>query len=151
MPYLYRCLDKDTNETIYIGSSIQAWLCNRVCNHRYKYLNKPSIFHQYMKDNKGWDGYRFEIIKEFDQITREALLYEEKKLIEEIKPICNRQSPIVSREEELQKNKERYYKNREDWNMIRNQRVFCPHCDKEVSRSYLNSHVKLFHSACSQS
>ena len=145
MPYLYRCFDKDTKETVYIGSSTQAWLSGRVCSHRFKYNNKPSTFHRYMLENKGWDGYDFEIIKEFDSITKMDLLYQERKYIEEMKPVCNIQTPIVTREEEMKKNRERYYKNKEEWNKKRNERTNCPHCQKDLSRSSLRHHVKVVH------
>lgn len=154
MPFIYGCFDKETDDIIYIGSSLLKYLSLRVCNHRFKYHNKPTPFHKYLKEQKGWDNYIFKVVEEFPNITKNDLLFKEREYIELLNPVGNRQIPLRTREEELQKSKERYYKNKEDWNMLRKQRVECVYCNKEYSRSSLSSHIKNLHTdvdvACTQ-
>ena len=47
--------------------------------------------------------------------------------------------------EKFAKQKKEYYQNNKDkYSQINKQKVRCPHCDKELSKSYLTSHIKKF-------
>lgn len=136
MPFIYRCFDKETKETIYVGSCKRNYLWERTAPHKYDYTHNitSTPLYKYIREHKGWDGYSFEILIDYDKITKEALLYEERRLIDELQPVCNFIKPIASREEIL-----------ENMRNNSNRKVTCPLCQLQMNNSSLPRHKRLLH------
>ena len=106
--WIYEIIEKDTNSSIYIGSTTGKYFCLRRSAH-----TKPSqftngrqpILYNYIQEKGGWDKFKFEILNEYINIEKHELLTNEKKYIIEKEPYCNKTLPILTKEEYNEKNK----------------------------------------------
>lgn len=92
---------KDVSDVvIYVGSCSRKYFCQRKGDHvKPSNQKKNTSLLQYVNGKGGWEGFRFEILKEYDTIPHEELLQSEKKYIEELLPLCNMNRPITTQEE----------------------------------------------------
>lgn len=106
--WVYAITSKESNEKIYIGSTIGKYFCLRKGGHTRPSNNKRGKqihLYGYIAENGGWEAFNFEILKEYDNIDKIDLLEIEKKYIQDLNPRCNKISPVVSYEEFLEKSR----------------------------------------------
>ena len=104
--WVYAIISKNDNRCIYIGSTTGKYFCLRKGEHtRPSTTNsgKQSNLYGYITENGGWECFRFEILKEYENIDKKHLLQIEKEHINALNPLCNKSSPIVTYEEYLEK------------------------------------------------
>lgn len=106
--WIYEIIENDNNKIIYIGSTTGKYFCLRKGEH-----TRPSTtesgrqikLYNYIKDNGGWNKFKFNIIQYFDTIEKIELLKLEKQYIFEKNPIANSIKPIETYEEYLERKK----------------------------------------------
>jgi len=104
--WVYAIVQKETDETVYIGSTIGKYFCLRKGEHTRPSTTKSGKqqnLYGYISENGGWESFKFDILREFDNIQRTQLLEIEKSYIININPRCNKHTPVVTYEEFLQK------------------------------------------------
>lgn len=102
--WVYEINQKNTNESIYIGSTTGKYFCLRKGDHCKPYTmkrNRNRHLYDYIRDNGNWDNFDFLILYENDDIEKEHLLNLEKDFIKNKNPKCNKFSPISTNEEYL--------------------------------------------------
>jgi len=115
--WVYMIISKNNDEKIYIGSTTGKYFCLRKGGHTRPSTTKsgrqPQLY-GYITDNGGWECFKFEILKEYENIDKKELLTIEKEYIKTFNPKCNRFRPIKTQEEKLEdnKNKSRLHRQR---------------------------------------
>jgi hypothetical protein len=162
------------NEDVYVGSTNDynrrmMEHTSRCNNPNSKDYNTP--VYQFIRDNRGWDNFKKEIIFETDKTGKE-LLELEKYYIETLKSNLNSFSPITTTEERKDKIKEQkkqyyqdnieklkeknkeykknnqdkikdYYENNKDKiKEYKKEKIKCEICNSMVSRNHLARHLK---------
>jgi hypothetical protein len=112
--WIYEIVENDNNKLIYIGSTTGKYFCLRKGEHTRPSTTKrgkqPKLYN-YIRDNGGWDKFKFNIIKYFENIDKKELLTLEKEYIIERSPLSNSFKPIETYEEYL----ERKRNNQKKW------------------------------------
>jgi hypothetical protein len=123
--WIYEIIENINNKTIYIGSTTGKYFCIRKCEHTrpstLKSGRQPKLYN-YIKENGGWNNFKFNIISYFDNIDKKQLLTIEKQQIEQKNPITNSFKPIQTYEEYLERkksNQRKWRKNNPDY-LIKN-------------------------------
>lgn len=100
--WVYEIIQKETNKSIYIGSTTGKYFCLRKGSHtrpsNMKNERQPKLY-GFIHSNGGWENYQFVILKQFESIEKKELLTIEKQFIQEKKPECNTSKPIETYEE----------------------------------------------------
>ena len=89
--FIYRifCKDENINDT-YIGSTIH--MADRPREHKRdskKEIAKDSKLQTFVRDNKGWDNFDFEVIELYNCENRSELIRREGYWAEKLKPTLN--------------------------------------------------------------
>jgi hypothetical protein len=106
--WIYEIIESENNKIIYIGSTTGKYFCLRKGEHTrpstLKSGRQPSLYN-YINDSGGWDKFKFNIIRFFENIDKNELLTLEKQYIVEKSPISNKFSPIETDEEYSERKK----------------------------------------------
>lgn len=104
--WVYEIVQNDNDKIIYIGSTTGKYFCIRKGEHtRPSTTNsgrQPKLY-DYIKNNGGWNKFKFNIIRYFDNIDKQELLTLEKQVIIEKNPLANSIKPIETYEEYLER------------------------------------------------
>ena len=167
---IYELYNKNTNEMIYIGSTIQP-LYKRLGGHKYDCKKKNCPIYKYIKENNIEYGIR--LIENFPCNNKEELLKKEGEKQREYKDkilnVCiagrtdkeyredNKDKIKEKKKEYHQENKDEINKkrrkhrkeNKDEINKIlrekKMERINCGICQKEMRKDSLNSHIKTIH------
>ena len=104
--WIYEIIQKETNKSIYVGSTTGKYFCLRKGGH-----TKPSNatngrqpkLYGFIHENGGWERFQFNILKEFETIEKKDLLIVERQYITEKRPQCNTTRPIETYDEYLER------------------------------------------------
>ena len=137
---VYKLKCRDTNITeFYIGSSMN--FIKRKSDHKCvsNNLNDThycSPLYMFINVNGCFDNWEFEIIKEYNLISKKELTIEEQKYKDLLKPELNSYNAYgydIKRE----KNTKKIY------NKIHNKiKANCPHCNKELLKIHIKRHIR---------
>jgi len=140
---VYKIKCRDTNITeFYIGSSVD--FKSRKTRHKsdsnnLNNRNYCSPIYMFINVNGGIDNWMFEIIKEYNLISKKELIIEEQKWIELLQPHLNGQNAKGINKEPIKK-RDRIR------NKIRNKiKANCPHCNKEMLKRNIKRHIRRWH------
>jgi hypothetical protein len=128
---IYKIVCKQTSK-IYIGSTCEKYLSDRLKGHRIAYKYKKDMTNYYcsvfeiLKNN----DYYIELIENCPCTCKDELSRRERHFIDTLENVVNKKRPIVEPEEK----KEEFEKTIEKLN--------CPRCNKCVQRRSLESHYK---------
>lgn len=104
--WVYEIIQKQTNKSIYVGSTTGKYFCLRKGEHtrpsNVTSGRQPKLY-GFIYENGGWEQFQFNILREFETIEKKELLTLEKQYINERSPLCNTSKPIQSREEYLER------------------------------------------------
>ena len=140
---VYKLKCRDTNITeFYIGSSMNFKQRKRGHNYHCNNVNCRvycSPVYMFINVNGGFDNWMFEIIKEYNLISKKELIIEEQKWIELLQPHLNGQNAKGI-------NKEPIKKRNRIRNKIRNKiKANCPHCGEEMLKRSIKRHIGRWH------
>ena len=135
MKCVYKIVCRDTNiKEFYIGSSVN--LKNRIYLHKSQCNNLNSKdycspVYMFINVNGGFDNWEFEVIKEYNLISKKELELNEQAYIDLLQPHLND-------------------RNAEGWDLKRItknhiKKVICPNCNKKMIRTSLYRHIKTQH------
>ena len=136
---VYKLKCRDTNITeFYIGSSVDFHVrktkhksaCNNLNNKDYCYP-----LYMFINVNGGFDNWDFEIIKEYNLISKKELEQNEQAYIDLLKSHLNSQNANGSDMERFKKNIKKHSKIK----------VNCPHCNLEILKSSMYRHIQRKH------
>ena len=139
MKCIYKIVCRDTNiKEFYIGSSVNF---NKRKNHHKSNstnLNRREYcypLYMFINVNGGFDNWKFEIIKEYNLISKKELEINEQAYIELLKPQLNSIN-AVGYNMERRKNRKK----------IHNKfKANCPHCNKLLIKNNIKRHIKTQH------
>lgn len=104
--WVYEIIQKETNKSIYIGSTTGKYFCLRKCLHtrpsNITSGRQPKLY-GFIQENGSWEKFQFNILREFENIDKKELLTIEKQYISERLPLCNTIKPIETHEEFLER------------------------------------------------
>ena len=105
---IYKLVNNDDDECIYVGSTCGQYLSTRMAKHRQEYYKYPEReVYKYIKNNTGIDNIKIVLIETHDCKSKDELEKQERKYILELKPIGNSIIPTQTRKEHYDKNKVR--------------------------------------------
>jgi hypothetical protein len=128
---IYKLVCKVTNK-VYIGSTTEKYLSDRLKGHRIAYKYKKDLTNYYcsafeiLKNN----DYYIELIENYPCACKDELSRRERHFIDTLDNVVNKKRPIVEPEEK----KEEFEKKIE--------KINCDRCKKSVQRRSLQSHYK---------
>jgi hypothetical protein len=120
--WIYEIIEKETNISIYVGSTTGKYFCLRKASHTRpsQFTNgKQPILYNYIQEKGGWDKFNFGILNEYNHIEKNELLTNEKNYIVQKIPICNKNLPILTQEEKREKRRikaKKFRENNPDYN-----------------------------------
>tara|TARA_R110001606_G_scaffold392571_1_gene561650 strand:+ start:45 stop:515 length:471 start_codon:yes stop_codon:yes gene_type:complete len=144
---VYKLKCRDTNITeFYIGSSInfikrKSYHKGGSNNLNDKHYCNP--LYMFINVNGGFDNWEFEIIKEYNLISKKELEINEQAYIELLKPELNDRN-ANGLDKERKKNTKKIMNNK--WSKIHNNiKANCPHCGEEMLKKSIKRHISRKH------
>jgi len=126
--WVYAIIEKESNEYIYVGSTTGKYFCIRKGEHTRPSTTtrgKQPKLYGYIKEQNGWDKFKFDILFETENIEKDELKNIEKQHIKEKTPKCNTISPIETYHELLIRKRiasQNFRKNHPDYLKIQKER-----------------------------
>ena len=100
--WVYEIIQRETNKSIYIGSTTGKYFCLRKGAHtrpsNIANGRQPKLYN-FINENGSWEHFHFIILREFENIEKDNLRIVEKEFIKEKSPHCNSVTPILTDEE----------------------------------------------------
>ena len=139
--YKLKCKDKEITE-FYIGSSID--FNTRKSRHKSNSnnLNRRDYclpLYMFINVNGGFDNWEFEVIKEYNLISKKELNMNEQYYLDLLKPILNN-SNAVGFDMKRKKNTKKI-----DNKNLNKKKANCPQCNKEMLKRHIKRHIKSQH------
>ena len=75
--WIYEIIEKNTNNSIYVGSTTGKYFCLRRCSHTRPSQftkGKQPLLYNFIQEKGGWDKFKFEILIEYTNIEKNELL-----------------------------------------------------------------------------
>ena len=144
---IYKIVCRDTNITeFYVGSSMnfnQRKIFHKSHSNNLNSNNYCYPLYMFINVNGGIDNWEFEIIKEYNLISKKELNIEEQKYQELLKPELNSNN-AYGWDMDKRKNTKKIINNK--WSKIRNKiKANCPHCNKEMLKKNIKRHISRKH------
>ena len=140
---VYKLKCRDTNITeFYIGSSIDFQA--RKTDHKSKSnnLNRKEYclpLYMFINVNGCFDNWEFEVIKEYNLISKKELEINEQAYIDLLKPHLNSKNADGTDKEREKNTQKKHYK------INVKIKANCPHCNKEMLKISIKRHIRRWH------
>jgi hypothetical protein len=133
---IYRIIQIDNDELIYIGST--NCFNNRIRSHKNNCKNENHKeytypVYKYIRDNGGFDNFKFEVIIEVNCYNKYELELVERSYIDELKPKMNKKIPTRTKKERYNDNKERRIEYDKEYRKNNKERI------REQNKVYYNN------------
>ena len=139
--YKLKCRDTTITE-FYIGSSMnfkERKRHHKISSNNLNHKDYCIPLYMFINVNGGFDNWEFEIIKEYNLISKKELTIEEQKYKDLLKPELNSCNAFGW---DINKFKNNVIK----WSKINNNiKANCPHCNKEMLKNNIKPHIRRWH------
>jgi len=138
---IYKIICKDNNITdFYIGSTIN--IQTRINRHKSYCLNGKDIkLYNFIRENGGWDNWKYQIIKNYNCNDRNELRIEEQRVINELKSTLNDINSYIT-DDKRKETAHINYMNRRERVLNDNKIKITCDCGRVINKNEKSPHLK---------